>query len=97
MDRERDIERYLRHRVEQMGGLAFKFVAPGNDGVPDRMVVIPGRVVAFVELKTDGGELSPIQVWQQERLKRRGCIVATLWSKDQVDEWLQDMRGGDAR
>lgn len=94
MDRERDIERYLRHRVEQMGGLAFKFVAPGNDGVPDRVIIMPGGLVSFVETKTKGGRLSPIQKWQHDRMRRRGCSVRTIWTKAQVDEWLG---GGDAR
>ena len=88
MDRERDVEYYLKSKVEMRGGLAFKFVSPGSDGVPDRIVIFQGGDVTFVELKTDGGRLSPIQRWQQERLIRRGCKVRTIWSKAQVDEWL---------
>ena len=86
--RERDIEQWLRRQIESMGGLAFKFSSPGNDGVPDRLAVLPGGIIYFIELKTDRGRLTPIQRWQQERLIRRGCKVRTIWSKTQVDEWI---------
>ena len=90
MDRERDVEGYLRLRVEERHGLAMKFTSPGNDGVPDRIVIFPGGEVTFVELKTNGGRLSMIQRWQQERLIRRGCKVRTIWSKKQVNEWMRE-------
>ena len=93
MDREKDIEKYMACRIERLGGVAFKFTSPGNDGVPDRLVILPGGRILFVELKTKGGRLKPIQVWQQERIRRRGVEVRTVWSKAQVDELLE---GGDA-
>ena len=45
------------------GGKAYKFVSPGNPGVPDRICVFPGGAVVFVELKRPGREngLSPQQ------------------------------------
>ena len=49
--RERDVERYLRERVKQLGGRAYKFVSPGNNGVPDRIVMLPGGKLFFVELQ----------------------------------------------
>lgn len=88
MDRERDIELYLIRKVEERGGLALKFTSPGNDGVPDRIVMLPFGKITFVELKTERGRLSAIQKWQQERLRKRGCEVRTIWSKAQVDEWM---------
>ena len=93
MDRERDIERHLRRKVEVAGGLALKFVSPGNDGVPDRIVIMPDGKVTFVELKAPRGRLSALQRWQQDRLKRRGCAVRTIWTKEQVDEWMGGSRG----
>ena len=80
MDQERDIEAYLRRRVEMLGGMAMKFVSPGNDGVPDRIVIMPGGLVTFVELKAPGGRLRAIQKWQHERIRKRGCEVRVIWS-----------------
>ena len=96
--RERDIENWLRQQIESMGGLAFKFVSPGNNGVPDRLAVLPGGVIYFIELKTDDGRLSPIQDWQQDRLRYRGANVVTINGMDEarafVEEYLR--RGGTA-
>ena len=54
MDEESRIERHLRVSVKKMGGMAVKFTSPGLDGVPDRIVLLPGRKIAFVELKAPG-------------------------------------------
>ena len=49
--RESEIEKRLRAEAKKMGGMAVKFVSHGLDGVPDRIVLLPGRKIAFVELK----------------------------------------------
>ncbi len=52
--REKEIEEYLVKHVRQCGGKAYKFVSPGNCGVPDRLTVFPNGVIAFIELKAPG-------------------------------------------
>lgn len=52
--RENEIERRLAVSVKKMGGMAVKFTSPGLDGVPDRIVLLPGRKIAFVELRLRG-------------------------------------------
>ena len=90
--RERDIEKWLRHQIESMGGLAFKFSSPGNDGVPDRLAVLPGGIIYFIELKTDRGRLSPIQKWQQDRLDALGAQVRTVRGMDEAEEFIEEVR-----
>ena len=51
--RESEIEKILVYEVKKLGGIAYKWVSPGNDGVPDRIVVFPDRKPVFVELKTE--------------------------------------------
>ena len=68
MVREADIEKCLVREIKKAGGIAYKWVSPGNNGVPDRIVVLPGRLV-FVELKTDDGKVSPVQEVQIKRLR----------------------------
>lgn len=92
--RERDIEQWLRHQIESMGGKAFKFTSPGNDGVPDRLAVFPGGRIYFVELKTDRGRLSPIQVWQQDRLDALGCQVRTIKGMAEAEAFIEEVRDG---
>ena len=70
--RERDIESGLRKQVERMGGKFMKFTSPGNDGVPDRIAILPGGRVWFVELKREGEKPTAVQKWQLEQLRKIG-------------------------
>mgnify|MGYP003348996794 FL=1 len=86
---ERQIEAYLRDRVKAAGGIAYKFVSPTNRGVCDRIVVMPGGVVWFVELKTATGRLTPLQVQFGKTMEALGQRYAVIRSKEEVNEWLQ--------
>ena len=46
--REKTIEQRLVSEVKKRGGIAPKWVARGFDGVPDRLVFLPGRHFAMV-------------------------------------------------
>lgn len=92
--RERDIESGLRRSVERMGGIVMKFTSPGNDGVPDRIIILQG-VILFVELKMKAGRLSPVQVWQQERMRRAGAGIVTLYGTAGVEDFLHALRSRD--
>ena len=93
--REKEIETYLREKVRNAGGRAYKFVSPGNDGVPDRMVCLPGGRVVFVELKAPGKPPRPLQIHQMGLLKQLGFRVEVIDSKEQVDSLMRTL-GGDA-
>lgn len=86
---EREIETYLRNEVGRIGGTAYKFVSPGNDGVPDRLVCLPGEIVAFVELKAPGKKPTPLQERQIERLDMLGFTTFVLDSKAGVDQFIR--------
>lgn len=89
---ESSIERYLRTRVERMGGLCWKWVSPGRVGVPDRIVMLKGGVIAFVELKNSGKSERPSQIVCQNRMKRMGCwVFSSVDSKEKVDSLLASM------
>lgn len=86
---EKAIEEYLRNKVKELGGKAYKFVSPGNVGVPDRMVMLPGGKIAFVELKAKGKKPTAIQLAQHRKIRALGFEVFTLDSKAGVDDFLQ--------
>ena len=86
---ERDIERYLVRRTIEHGGVAYKWVSPGRAGVADRIVLLPGGVVWFVELKTATGRLSPWQKVFAADMRRMGMNYIVIRSKGEVDELLQ--------
>ncbi len=86
--RERDIEAYLRDRVKALGGTAYKFVSPGHAGVADRIVCLPGGQVWFVEVKAPSGRMTPLQKFFAQRMAELQMNYVTVWSKEDVDEWL---------
>lgn len=69
---ERRIEEILIREVTKIGGRTYKWVSPGNSGVPDRIVFFPDGRVFFVELKTESGRLSAQQKIQINRLVNLG-------------------------
>jgi hypothetical protein len=91
MEREKQLEKYLRLRIEERGGVCLKFVSPGQDGVPDRVVVMPGGRVYFVELKTQTGKLSRIQKYQLKRLCDLHQICSVIYGKEGVKEFLKNI------
>ena len=86
---EKDIEQYLLKRCRERGWYAPKFTSPGRRSVPDRMIVMPGRI-AFVELKAPGKKATPKQLWEHDRLDKYGYPVAILDTKEGVDKYLEE-------
>ena len=86
---EKHIETHLVKRVAACGGMAYKFVSPAHRGVADRVVCLPDGVVWFVELKAPGGRLSPLQKVFADDMARLGQRYVCLWSKDDVDAWIE--------
>lgn len=89
---EKDVERLLVKGIKELGGVAYKFVSPGNSGVPDRVVVLPDGRVIFVELKTTTGKLSAIQTRQIVRLEQLRCEVRVLYGVEEVKDFLERLK-----
>jgi len=85
---ERTVERFLVESVKTLGGKAYKFTSPGTSGVADRIVVLPGNRVWFVELKSPTGRLTPLQEVFARDIKSLQGNYACLHSKEEVREWL---------
>lgn len=86
--REQVIESYLREQVKAIGGKAYKFVSPGNAGVPDRLVLLPDGCAVFVELKAQGRKSTPLQLKQQKQIRDLGFGVCVIDSKFDVDDFI---------
>lgn len=89
--KESKIESYLVRKVKERGGLCYKFVSPGNPGVPDRIIVTPTGRTVYVELKTDTGRLAKVQKWQRSELEKRGADVRVLYGMDDVKNFLREV------
>ena len=87
LDSEKYLENTLQREVKKKGGRALKWVSPGFNGVPDRIVLLPrkktpgndfpGRVI-FVELKSKGVEPSAIQLYVHDMLRSLGFEVHVI-------------------
>lgn len=86
--REKTIEAYLRDEVKKLGGRAYKFVSPGNAGVPDRLVCLPGGKAAFIELKAPGKKPTALQEKQMRYLAGLKFPVWLIDSKEEVDRYI---------
>lgn len=89
---ERSVEKYLRESVSLCKGIAYKFTSPGNAGVPDRLVVVPGGKVYFVELKRPGGKTTALQEAQIKKLRSLGCDARVIDSLEGVREFIDEIR-----
>jgi len=84
MAREIIIEQKLLSAVKGRGGIAPKFVSPGYDGMPDRIVLLPGGHIGFVEVKAPGEKPRPLQEARHELLRRLGFKVFVLDDEQQI-------------
>ena len=84
--KESEIEEYLKHRVGGIGGQCWKRVSPGRLGVPDRILILPGGVIWFVETKAPGKTERPAQKYIQGILTTLGCMVwSSVDSREKVE------------
>lgn len=91
MELEKDVESYLKRKVKAQGGLSYKFVSPGQRGVPDQLILYQGQVM-FAEIKKSDGALRPTQKVQIRKMQQHGASVFVIWSRADVDEMIKIMR-----
>ena len=82
--REKAIERELVGAVKACGGICPKLVSPGTDGLPDRMVLLPGGHIGFVEVKAPGKKPRPLQLARHRQLTQLGFQVYVLDDTSQI-------------
>ena len=87
---ERDIEGKLGREVAERGGLCLKLDSAAKKGIQDRLVLLPGARVFFVELKRpDGGRVSVLQAVRKTQLRRMGFPALVVSSAQELDELVQ--------
>jgi hypothetical protein len=88
---EKYIEQKLIKAVKELGGITPKFVSPGLDGVPDRIVLLPMGRIAFVELKAPGKKMRPLQVKRKTQLEALGFLVYCIDGVEQIGGVLDEI------
>lgn len=89
---EKYIEQKLVAKVKSMGGIAPKFVSPGIDGMPDRIVLLPMGRIAFIECKATGKKMRPLQKKRKKQLEVLGFLVYCLDDVEQIGGILSEIQ-----
>lgn len=89
--REKHVEQALARAVKKLGGIAPKFTSPGTAGMPDRIILIPGGTIAFIELKAPGQKPRPLQLRRHAQLQQLGFAVYVINHPDQIPEVLHEI------
>lgn len=90
--REKQIEKKLITEVKKRGGICPKWVSPGFDGVPDRIVLLPYGKFAFVEVKAPGEKPRPLQLSRHRLLRRLGFRVYVLDNESQIGGMIDEIQ-----
>lgn len=89
--KEKTVEKRLVRAVRQQGGLALKFISPGFNGVPDRLLLFMDGKLAFCEVKAPGQKPRPLQVHRMEQLRALGFRVYVVDSVEMIGEMLREI------
>lgn len=82
---EKHLEAKFCKRIARTGSLPLKFVSPGQAGVPDRIILIPGGKIRFAELKKPGGKLRPLQMYTVKCFRKLGFTVHVVDSTEKIE------------
>ena len=89
--REKQIEEKLRLSVKAHGGIALKFISPGFDGMPDRLILLPNGKMAFAELKAPGKKPRDLQLSRHRLLRRLGFKVYVIDEENEIGDVIHEI------
>lgn len=90
MLKETDIEKRLVSEVERRGGQCLKYFNPAKVGYPDRICLLPGGVLFWVEVKAPTKIPRSIQLIRMDQLASLGQKVHVVDTFDAVDKLMEE-------
>lgn len=91
--REDSVETHLLRAVKAARGLCIKLNPMGVVGIPDRMVLLPGGRMVFVECKKPkNARVARLQFWWRDKLLNLGFTHRFVWTKEGVDELMETLK-----
>ena len=84
---EAELEAWCRVKAVREGGYLLKWVSPGNKGVPDRILLLPRKVV-FLEFKNLTSQLDPLQQVWKNRIDGLDLHHDVIRNKEQFKAYL---------
>ena len=90
MTPEGRVESYLVQQCTKRKYLCYKFVSPGNKGVPDRIVIGNGHTV-FVELKAKSKVPRALQLSVHRKMRAAGADVRVADTVELIDKLMKEL------
>ena len=90
--KEKIIEKKIGKTVKEAGGIAPKLICLGFDGMPDRIVLLPGGCMGYIEVKVPGKVPRPLQEARHQVLRHLGFLIYVLDDKQQNRGLLDEIR-----
>ena len=88
---EKNLEARLVTEIKKRGGIAVKNTSQFHRGLPDRLVLLPFHTLSFVEMKSTGRSLTPLQQTVQSKLWNLGYTVYVIDSTEALEGFLAKM------
>ena len=88
---EKALEARLTTEVKSRKGIALKYTSQFHRGIPDRIVLLPYRTIAFVEMKSTGKQPTKLQVAAMDMLRKLGFHCYVIDSTEKLDAFLARM------
>lgn len=82
-------EQRLRREIKKHGGWAIKL--DSESGLPDRLLILPGGKVVFVEMKQINGRTRKVQDVVIARLRAKGHDVRVVHGTEQVMDLVKEL------
>ena len=89
---EKQIERKLTGEVKKLNGMCLK--QTGMAGIPDRLVLLPGGKIAFVELKAPSEKPRNLQQVRIKQLRKMGFMCFVVDGPEMISDVLDSIKGG---
>ncbi len=90
--KEKTIEQKLALAVNTLGGIPVKIMTCNFNGMPDRLILLPGGRLAFVEVKAHGKHLRPLQLRRKQQLEALGFQVYVIDHPDKIGGVLDEIQ-----
>ena len=90
--RESTVENFLSKKVKEKKGLSLKFVSPGLDGVPDRIILLKNWKMAFAETKAPGKKLRILQLKRKSQIESLGFKVFVIDNVEMIEGVLNEIQ-----
>lgn len=86
---EKELEKKFIRAVEARGGKCLKWTSPGMTGLPDRIVLLPGGRLCFVEMKRpQGGRVGALQCYWAQKLRELGFVHRFVYTEADINALL---------